>query len=242
MGNAFPSRCKFNGGYIYVRTDRPYYYPGDEVFGKIYIRCEVPLSAAYLELGIKGDEKCSYWHTVHRKDKKSTRVKKQSQRKIIEWRGTCFTFTQLLNPGDYQIPFSFVLPPGLPASIMFKNFHHVDKPKAKIAYYVNAILHNHDGLAMSYRQMLVIHQPPVPFQQDSVLQNTSSVTTWCCVEQGSAVVKAQFEKNVFFANEIANALVTTDNSKCNLRVQHVEFAVRQKILIMGRDFTSDVLE
>jgi hypothetical protein len=37
MGN-IESKAKFNGGYIYVKTDKPYYHPGDEVFGKIYIR------------------------------------------------------------------------------------------------------------------------------------------------------------------------------------------------------------
>lgn len=75
-----------------------------------------------------------------------------------------------------------------------------------------------------------------------MLENTCSVTTWCCQDQGIASVRAQFEKNVFFANEVARALVKTDNSKCQLRIQHVEFAVRQSMQIMGRDFTKDVLE
>jgi hypothetical protein len=37
MGN-IDSRAQFEGGYIYVKTDKPFYHPGNVVFGKIYIR------------------------------------------------------------------------------------------------------------------------------------------------------------------------------------------------------------
>lgn len=40
MGNTVDSRAKFEGGYLYLKTDKPYYYPGDNVLGKIYIRAE----------------------------------------------------------------------------------------------------------------------------------------------------------------------------------------------------------
>jgi hypothetical protein len=29
MGNTIDKRACFDGGYIYVKTDRPYYYPGN---------------------------------------------------------------------------------------------------------------------------------------------------------------------------------------------------------------------
>ena len=61
MGNALDHRSQFQGGYIYVKTDKPFYYPGTTVYGKIYIRTEVPLDAKYLELKVKGKEKASFW-------------------------------------------------------------------------------------------------------------------------------------------------------------------------------------
>lgn len=42
MGN-IDSRAKFDGGYLFVKTDKPFYYPNNTVYGKIYIRAEVPL-------------------------------------------------------------------------------------------------------------------------------------------------------------------------------------------------------
>jgi hypothetical protein len=59
MGN-IDSRAKFDGGYIYVKLDRPYYYPGNKVYGKIYIRTEVPLEPSHIEIYVKGKEKCGY--------------------------------------------------------------------------------------------------------------------------------------------------------------------------------------
>ena len=39
MGN-IDGRSKFHGGYIYVKTDKPFYYSGDQVLGKVYIRAD----------------------------------------------------------------------------------------------------------------------------------------------------------------------------------------------------------
>lgn len=39
-GSSEPSHAKFEGGYLYVKTDRPFYYAGNKVFGKVYIRVE----------------------------------------------------------------------------------------------------------------------------------------------------------------------------------------------------------
>ena len=91
MGNTFDSRSQFNGGYIYVKTDRPYYYPGNEVFGKIYIRLDRPMNASHIELRIKGKENSSFWEEEQR-DQERVRVKRKRERKIMEWKGTCFTF------------------------------------------------------------------------------------------------------------------------------------------------------
>ena len=42
MGN-IDGRAGFDGGYLYVKTKKPYYYPGNKVTGKIYIRAEKPV-------------------------------------------------------------------------------------------------------------------------------------------------------------------------------------------------------
>ena len=114
MGGNIDSRSCFDGGYLYVKTDKPYYYPGNQVLGKIYIRLERPMSPSHLEIKVAGKEKCSFMRT-HGDD----RHKEKSSRRFMTFRANCFTFNGDLMPGDYTIAFDFVLPPTIPASVMF---------------------------------------------------------------------------------------------------------------------------
>lgn len=99
MGN-IDGRSRFHGGYLYVKTDKPFYYPGDKVLGKIYIRTEIVLDANNLELRIKGKEKCSYWYDDHEhyrdadgnQQTRTVRRKRSYHHTIMNYRATCFTF------------------------------------------------------------------------------------------------------------------------------------------------------
>jgi hypothetical protein len=66
MGNC-DSRLGFNGGYMFIKTDRDYYYPGNQVNGRVYIRVEqgAELAGRDLLLRVKGYEKSKYskFHT-----------------------------------------------------------------------------------------------------------------------------------------------------------------------------------
>ena len=85
----------------------------------------------------------------------------------MDFKGDCFSFQQDLMPGDYTIPFEFTLPPGVPASIMYHNQHHYDSPKAFVKYSVKATIVTHSRQTLKYKQMLVIHEPPVQFVQNA---------------------------------------------------------------------------
>jgi len=67
---------------------------------------------------------------------------------------------------------------------------------------------------MRYKQVLIVREPPVQLKQGETNQETSKVTTWCCVDQGTSGMWSSFEKNVFTPHEIARAMVNVDNSKC----------------------------
>ena len=51
------------------------------------------------------------------------------------------------------------------------------------------------------------------------------------MDKGSASLSVNFDKNVFYSNEIANADVMVDNSKSQLKINEVEFQVTQKLRI-----------
>ena len=63
MGNGIDSRSSFEGGYLYIKTDKQFYYPGDKVYGKVYIRTDRLLDATHLDLRVKGKEKASFYYS-----------------------------------------------------------------------------------------------------------------------------------------------------------------------------------
>ena len=99
MGN-IDSRAQFEGGYLYVKTAQPFYYPGQTVYGKVYIRTMVPMKPRNLDIFVKGKEKASfkYRDTVHHRDADgNTRTEhidrwEYLSRKLVHFKGNCFTF------------------------------------------------------------------------------------------------------------------------------------------------------
>ena len=56
MGN-IDSRAKHGENVLFVKMNQPYYYPGNKVYGKIYIRAGEKMEPKYLEIIVKGKEK-----------------------------------------------------------------------------------------------------------------------------------------------------------------------------------------
>ena len=126
MGNQIDKRAKFNGGYIYLRTDKPYYQSGDQVEGKIYLRTSIVLKAKNIQIRINGKEQASFY-LMDLSDPyfdQDSVLKKKAQRRIIDFDENCFDFEEDIQPGDYMFNFEFMLPKDLPASIYYLNKDH----------------------------------------------------------------------------------------------------------------------
>lgn len=106
---------------------------------------------------------------------------------------------------------------------MWARKDHRDKPKAQVKYSVKARLLTHDNQYLKYKQMLVIHEPPVSFQQNTTLKHDVRLTSCCCGNcicnccccgpSGNTDLTVNFDKNIFYSNEVASSMVTVDNSK-----------------------------
>lgn len=135
--------------------------------------------------------------------------------------------------GDFTIPFEFKLPDHIPASIMYKNENTKEKPKSVVQYSIRSKIINHDGTYLKYKQMLVVHEPPVPFEAEAWKQHSVNLMSYCCCDKGFATMQSRFNKNVFYSNEIAMADIALDNSKAQVNATEMEFQVVQKLRISG---------
>ena len=88
MGNTIDQNAKFDGGYLYIKTDREYYYPGNKVLGKIYLRIErdQPFEVNCIELRIKGYEKAKF--TVITDDEENRYQRRRYYKRIIDFRSS----------------------------------------------------------------------------------------------------------------------------------------------------------
>lgn len=131
-----------------------------------------------------------------------------------------------LEPGNYTIDFSFILPDHIPSSLNFKDKKSREEPKAKVKYFVKVKLDcKDDDEEMKYKQVLVIREKPVDFEANEQLKEKSEIKTWCCIDQGKSKLKSTFEKNVYQPDEEAVAEVKVDNEECKLDVSKVSFFI-----------------
>jgi hypothetical protein len=187
-------------------------------------------------LEVKGAEKVSWLERVSRNVDGRTEhhwEKRKGKKEVFKYRAPCFQFSvPVLMPGDYTIPFQFMLPASLPSSMNFKDTKCDEKPKAKVKYHIKAILTDqHNKEAMKYKQVLILREQGDTFQVNINQSQENRISTWCCVDQGPSKISVQFEKNVFEPTEVCKAIVNIDNSGCNLAMNGVRLAMEQELTL-----------
>ena len=71
----------------------------------------------------------------------------------------------------------------MPSSILYKEHHTREQAKAKIKYWVKAIVHaDKSSETMKYKQVLMIREKPVPFKEGERKGEMAKIKTWCCID------------------------------------------------------------
>ena len=173
---------------ISVKTDRPYYYPGNKVFGKVYIDTKIRLDPKNISIHFKGLEKASYLKSektklLNEEQKEIIEYHEQNfRKKLIDFKSSCFDFKGPLEPGEYMILFDFNLPEVTPSSIIFEDQKSVAKPSCKIKYRAIFTL-NLPEKSIKYKHWVVIHERPVKFVEKFKSAGTYKVKQ-CCQSKG----------------------------------------------------------
>lgn len=229
-GKNYQITAKF--GQIFVQTAKSGYYPGETVAGNIYLNLYTLFPGNQLFIKLKGDE---YAHFVDRE----TRQLQNGQTEFIDihrkekinhcsYRIPVFQWGTL-NPGQYVFPFSFQLPPQLPATF----FQCGNRYIADISYHIDAELQpfNFNESKLKYKQRFVIRDPiKQPIGQVSD-QRTIQLTSCCCKGQGASTLSVTFEKNCYSPGEVAKVLIKLDNSQSSLDNTAINFSLNQQLTI-----------
>ena len=123
---------------ILIELDKPYYFPGELIFGKIYLNLFQNHYSSGINLTIQGEEFVSYSEMKIKKgnnqhnsnnnhNNKNTSSNNQKYVKKREGKTIIYRCSELIIPfhdsiiqaGQYIFPFSFILPSHLPGSFEY---------------------------------------------------------------------------------------------------------------------------
>ena len=228
MGN---NNCKNSEGGYMIHLDKPYYYPGEIVHGKIYSHFIKNFESSSVEFEIKGEEyTCVNHKKTSKKNNNGTYIKKRESSNIL-YNETHLLFkpeNNIINQGHYVYPFTFKLPLNL-----LGTFEYYDKDiKAYIKYIleVRAIPLNGSS-AIKNQVMLIIRQPPYSYGYTSKMSDKKLIKTCCCLSKGDSNISVSFEKNYYCIEDRVNVVCEFDSSKCSVSLNSISLNLWQMIIV-----------
>ncbi|CAI2371263.1 unnamed protein product [Moneuplotes crassus] len=233
MGN-INDRPRFEHGDIYLELHLPYAVSGERFTGNVHINLSQPYPVKALDIGIKGKEKIRWDRRRTTTDTFETeRVWKSDEPifKIFE----IYQFEDAVAlPGQYTIPFSILIPNGLPSSVYYSGRSN---SKAVIDYSIKAIMRQPKGTMakeMSFKSSLTMLEEPPHISQSISDSVEAPIMSGCgCVNNGTVKFRVRFPKDSYAINEVCNLQCSVDNSQCNLPVQSIRVKIKQYVNLRG---------
>ena len=225
VDSLFDSNMKFligtGGNSVYVNLSLPVVAPGSLVQGEIYLNILTPTNFSGVSLKVSGKERV-YWvedrtknepytervfrdgqyHTVHGTRSVVVQVPVSGVRKVFKVEIGIMN-GGILMQGQYTVPFSFVLPSGIPGSFSLAGTHRGHPYNCSVAYRVKALVRV-PGLFKSnlrYAAPLTVIQPPPSFSTSIVASASADVVKWCCINKGRAELSFHCAKDSFTPGE-----------------------------------------
>jgi hypothetical protein len=226
----------FYGG-IFFRLSSNVFFPGDTVTGEVYLDLRQSYPGDKLCFEIKGDQYAKWVdrEARHRQRPDGTtetyyvNVTREAKHSIIKEELTIYDWArgQIIPPGQYKFPVSFMVPQGLPGSFFFMGGSTV----AEIEYDVEAFLkpERENVPKLKHKRDVVVREKLQNTIQMKEVTITKPMTTWCCIDQGSVVMKTSFEKTAYAPGEEARVITELDNSKGGLCIQNTTFSLNQTL-------------
>jgi len=133
-------------------------------------------------------------------------------------------------PGQYQFPFTFILPSDLPNSFSHHWSEHDKKCYGKIEYKVKAEL-DADGPDFKAKGIFNICQPVKGEISANTVTINKEVKMCFCISKGKTSITASFEKNQYKPGETCQILAEVDNSNSKADISDINGVLTQVITV-----------
>lgn len=232
---------------MFVDFDKPYYYPGDNVMGHIYLNICSVFPAAGVEMVIKTKEYVKFKDTEIQTVKHERKNPQTNQMEIVdvqesvvvtrEEKKTLFknkTFipvwqSQMISMGQFAFPFCFKVPENLPGS-----FEYYDNENAAVISYtvkskIVNITNKKDKL--KFFNIIIVRQSEKMLNLEKNLHLSKPLTVWGCCDKGSVTFDVSYPKNFFYPGEHVEVYMKLDNTQSMLNATSLNVTVEQIITL-----------
>lgn len=228
-----------DGTWINVVLDKPAYYAGETMTGRVMahvvspITCDEVVVKIAAKTKVKWDEERAETIFEGEGENRTSRTvwhheERKTKDKIFKQTIVVSRVTATLMPGDWAWPFSFPIPAGLPGIMKYSKsvkshdpaFHEKLKTEASIVFTCKAAVNTRGVFSrdLKARQELVVN-PYFDWAKlvpQAVLKK-GEVYWCCCIPQGEITLDCKFDKAAYAAGETAQISAAIKNdSACNV--------------------------
>lgn len=231
-----PNSKQSIGGMV-INLEKPYYYPGEIVHGKIYCLFSQTFDCKSLEMEIFAEEYIMFTENI-----KKEKSKKKSS-KLIEGKNCIFRRVQtilvpennVINQGHYIYPFTFMLPLNLPGS--FEYYNHDTTAYIKHIIEVRALPLDSSAQAIMNNILFIVRQPPQFFQYPSKMTDSQFIKIFC-MNKGKSSLSIGLEKNYYTIDDKVSIICELDNTDCSLDIKNIKLELFQDITLKDSNETT----
>jgi len=227
---------------FFIQSDKQLYHPRDTVTGNIHMNIVELFPGTKLCLKFTGKQQISYLRVVSAGQGKTRSYAVSEAKNLIAQIADVYTWSSEVMVGQYTIPFSFLLPPGIPAS-----FNQTGKGYcAYVIYKIEAFLQPtiEKDPKLKYKQAFVVKDIPLPEYSKLILKDESFVVwggpvCYKCYNKGNIIIKTNFDKDSYTPGEFLKVDIQIDNSQSQVKCGRLFFYLKHKITLKAKGTTWD---
>jgi hypothetical protein len=221
-------------GKFFVQLECYNYSPGQQVNGTVMLDLTANFPSSNITIKLEGKEKTKFWKSrqIYSGNKKTRRewYSVFGRHRIMNYEFPIAAFNGGFVPaGQYQLPFSFQLPSGIPNTFQS---HWIDYSNcyAKIHYELKSKLESSDGKELlKFKQSFSINNSLSAPIASKAVKVDKEVVCFCCCSKGRVKLNSYFEKNAYQPGETCFMVAEVENETSvkinNLKAvffQHIE--------------------
>ena len=222
MGGKGAKKSISEYGELGIETERGIYWAGERVEGNVCLVVNKGFPIKGIEIRLKGKERTKFrtGSGKHRHTHRGTHI-------CCDYKGELITIKEnIIMPGQYQFPFSFILPDSLPGSFYYKE----GSKEGEISYELIAGSISADKSVSQLFYFLPFQlQQQMPTAKTNQKQSKHLRIVGCCSSPGDSILHYELDKNYLHTTDKINIQITIDNQNSLAPITNIRLKIIQKL-------------